>query len=76
MIKEKAANTPVTFVASSAFVAIDENNPENTKARLIDLAHPVREDASHSHADYNKLNRQFSEGISNLNKCEKLLRKN
>ena len=73
-IKEKVENAPVTFVASSVFIAIDENNPENTKARLIDLAHPVREDDSRSHADYNKLNHQFNEGISHLiSECEELL---
>ncbi|MFM0068949.1 inositol polyphosphate kinase family protein [Paraburkholderia aspalathi] len=63
-IRTTMQKTPVTFVASSILVAIDERNPQNSVAKLIDLAHPVEPQVGP--ADYDKLNAQFSHGLSNL----------
>ena len=52
--------SPVTFVASSTLFMIDEKNPENTKVKLIDLAHPIYE-------GYDDFHSKKKENIAALN---------
>jgi filamentous hemagglutinin len=63
-IQAKLRELPVTFVASSVLISIDQRNPQNSLARLIDLAHPVRPDTGST--DFAKLNAQFEHGLDNL----------
>ncbi|WP_431099755.1 inositol polyphosphate kinase family protein [Roseateles noduli] len=63
-IRTKMQATDVTFVASSILIAIDEKNPQNSVAKLIDLAHPVEKGVGS--ADYEKLDKQFDHGLSQL----------
>lgn len=64
-IQRITSNSPVTFVASSVFIVIDEKEPKNTAARLIDLAHPVEKSGPRL-PDYQKWQRRFQDGLKNL----------
>jgi len=63
-IRGKMRETPVTFVASSVLMAVDEQEPANSAARLIDLAHPVQPGVGTS--NYDKLDQRFDEGLGHL----------
>ncbi|WP_085509843.1 inositol polyphosphate kinase family protein [Burkholderia pseudomallei] len=63
-IREKMHALPLTFVASSVLIAIDKRKPENSVARLIDLAHPVQ--PFENEADYEKVNHRFEDGLDKL----------
>ncbi|MGC3030344.1 inositol polyphosphate kinase family protein [Burkholderia sp. DN3021] len=62
-IRQTMIELPLTFVASSVLISIDKRNPENSVARLIDLAHPV---LPSENDDYEKVNRRFENGLNKL----------
>lgn len=62
-IRQTMMELPLTFVASSVLISIDKRNPENSVARLIDLAHPV---LPSENDDYEKVNRRFENGLNKL----------
>jgi hypothetical protein len=73
LIRQKVAGAPVAFIGCSVLIAIDENNPDNTEVKLIDLAHPVRKDDPEKKAIYADAARLFERGISNLiDECRRL----
>lgn len=63
-IRSTMQKTDLTFVASSILITIDEKNPQNSVAKLIDLAHPV--EPGNGTVDYKKLDAQFDHGLGKL----------
>jgi len=62
MIKDRLEQNQKTFIASSVLIVIDLQHPENARAKLIDLAHPV--DANNR--SFQKYKENFDEGITAL----------
>ncbi|KAG0191964.1 hypothetical protein DFQ28_010490 [Apophysomyces sp. BC1034] len=62
LIRRRLADAPVAFIGSSVLIAIDEVYPENTKVKLVDLAHAVqRNNPLYAHAAH-----EFDHGIKTL----------
>lgn len=62
LIKTKLEQSQKTFIASSVLIVIDLQHPENVRAKLIDLAHPI--DANNKL--FQKYKENFNEGINSL----------
>ncbi len=62
-IKQAIRNANITFIASSVLILIDDHQPENTEVKLIDLAHPIKNQKA---SRFIKSKNQFLKGISNL----------
>ena len=61
-IKQATTLSPITFIASSVFILIDDKNPKQTKAKLIDFSNPIYQDEPNFH----KSKKRFLVGIDNL----------
>ena len=59
LIKDRLEQNQKTFIASSVLIVIDLQHPENARAKLIDLAHPIDKNSKL----FQKYKKSFDEGI-------------
>jgi Inositol polyphosphate kinase len=72
LIKDRLKQNQKTFIGSSVLIVIDLQHPENTHAKLIDLAHPIEKDSKL----FQKYKESFDEGIIALITFLELMRQN
>ncbi len=65
-IRQTMEAVNISFIGSSVIIVIDDENPENTEVKLIDLAHPVHKGKDSQY--FKKVQDRFIAGIDNLQK--------